>query len=51
MTLERRVHAILAHAPANPEATRMAVPLIQPWTIEQLDRLPDDGDGPVRKSQ
>jgi Uma2 family endonuclease len=38
------MHAIVADAPANPEPAPMAVPLIEPWTIEQADRLPDDGN-------
>jgi Uma2 family endonuclease len=44
MTLRTSVHAIVAHAPKNPEPTPMAVPLTEPWTLEQLDRLPDDSN-------
>jgi Uma2 family endonuclease len=42
MTLRWRVQRIIAHALANPESAHMAMPITEPWTIQQLDRLPDD---------
>lgn len=44
MTSGTLMHAIVAHALANPERTEMAMPLTEPWTIEQLDRLPEDSN-------
>src|SRR5690349_8677595 len=44
MTIGKQMHANVAHAPANPHDNWMAMPLTEPWTIEQLDRLPDDGN-------
>ena len=44
MTSGVAVRATVVHAPARPERAPMAMPLTQPWTLDELDRLPDDGN-------
>jgi Uma2 family endonuclease len=35
---------MIAHADLTPETAQMAMPQTVPWTLEDLDRLPDDGN-------
>jgi Uma2 family endonuclease len=44
MTLQATKAAMIAHAALIPEPARMAMPQTVPWTREELDRLPDDGN-------